>query len=91
MATGGSTKSSQGRLICAICLETYRRPKLLPCYHTFCQACLESLAPPPAPTLACPTCRTNILIPPGGATDFQVSKSDQTTWSSHGGRVKELG
>lgn len=29
-------------LTCAICLDRYRNPKLLPCHHTYCQEpCLE--------------------------------------------------
>ena len=73
MATGGERTS--GRLTCAVCLEKYRRPKLLPCFHTFCLTCLESLAPPPAPSLTCPACRTVVPLPPGGVAEFQVSAS----------------
>ncbi|KAK3608722.1 hypothetical protein CHS0354_007386 [Potamilus streckersoni] len=29
-------------LQCPICLETLRRPKLLPCGHTYCASCLQS-------------------------------------------------
>ena len=38
MAEGGRDKHS---LICGICLEQYKEPKILPCSHTFCLACLE--------------------------------------------------
>ena len=28
---------------CSICLEPFNQPKILPCLHTFCSACLEKL------------------------------------------------
>ena len=40
---GMAEKVDDDPLICSICLDSYKRPKLLPCFHTFCQACLERL------------------------------------------------
>ncbi|CAI8019420.1 Tripartite motif-containing protein 2 [Geodia barretti] len=31
------------QLSCSVCLEEYRRPRVLPCLHVFCEACLEKL------------------------------------------------
>ena len=28
---------------CGVCNETYTIPKVLPCFHTFCQPCLEKV------------------------------------------------
>ena len=42
-AIGMAEKVDDDPLICSICLDSYKRPKLLPCFHTFCQACLERL------------------------------------------------
>ncbi|KAK7454691.1 hypothetical protein BaRGS_00039557 [Batillaria attramentaria] len=41
MATAGDS----ARVTCSICMESYkgRRPKLLPCFHTFCLPCLTAL------------------------------------------------
>ena len=30
-------------LECAVCLEQYKEPKVLPCLHSFCKTCLEGL------------------------------------------------
>ena len=40
MAEGGSTNKSSS-LTCGICLEQYKEPKILPCSHTYCLACLQ--------------------------------------------------
>ena len=37
---------------CAICLEPFKDPVLLPCTHTYCRACLQGMRQD-----ACPTCR----------------------------------
>ncbi|CAH1241656.1 TRIM2 [Branchiostoma lanceolatum] len=52
-------------LTCSICMEVYTRPKMLPCIHTFCQRCLEGYAAGKS-SLACPTCRREIMLPTGG-------------------------
>ncbi|KAK7474362.1 hypothetical protein BaRGS_00034410 [Batillaria attramentaria] len=79
MATGGSVRS-QGdtdrneALTCALCLDIYTSPKLLPCHHTFCQHCLEDLAAKhPHNNFPCPSCRKETAVPPGGVSDFQTN------------------
>ncbi|XP_077987474.1 tripartite motif-containing protein 2-like [Glandiceps talaboti] len=52
-------------LICMICLERYQNAKLLPCLHTFCGHCLETLVKK-AGELLCPVCRRPQTIADGG-------------------------
>ncbi|NXO51191.1 TRIM3 protein, partial [Aramus guarauna] len=33
-------------LVCSICLDRYRNPKVLPCLHTFCESCIPGPAAP---------------------------------------------
>uniref|UniRef100_A0A8C3FA51 Tripartite motif containing 56 n=1 Tax=Chrysemys picta bellii TaxID=8478 RepID=A0A8C3FA51_CHRPI len=51
-------------LTCPICLERLRRPKILPCLHTYCQGCLEGLLGD-GPGLRCPECREDVSLPQG--------------------------
>ena len=41
---------------CKICKKRYEDPKLLPCLHTFCKACLEQSIEKHNGTLYCPVC-----------------------------------
>lgn len=46
MAKASSLADSLGKeLECAVCLEQYKEPKVLPCLHSFCKKCLEGLLP----------------------------------------------
>ena len=56
------------QLSCSVCLEEYRSPRVLPCLHVFCEACLEKLAVAQGSRLSapCPNCRQPALLPQGG-------------------------
>ena len=56
------------QLSCSVCLEEYRRPRVLPCLHVFCEACLEKLAVAQGGRLSapCPNCRQPAQLPQGG-------------------------
>ena len=47
---------------CAVCLDLYDDPRLLPCLHTFCKTCLTRTATTNSvdacTKLSCPACRT---------------------------------
>ncbi|XP_076437868.1 uncharacterized protein LOC143277029 [Babylonia areolata] len=71
MATGGE-EDIDTKLCCAICLEPYRRPKMLRCFHSFCQSCLQGVAGS-SPSFPCPSCREIMLLPPGGVGALQTN------------------
>lgn len=67
-------------LTCGTCLCTYdaheRTPKLLPCSHTVCRNCLESIVAAQhldTGCFRCPICRENVHIPQGGVVSLPPS------------------
>ncbi|XP_023933334.1 tripartite motif-containing protein 2-like [Lingula anatina] len=61
-------------LTCSICLEEYEDPRLLPCYHTFCLACISDHAKGTLTTkrtFQCPVCREDVQFPPGGLSELK--------------------
>ena len=50
---------------CSICFETLKKPKGLPCSHTFCLECLETYSKDEAPggKMHCPVCHQQFAIP----------------------------
>ena len=75
-------KKLEEQLICAICHDLYTNPRTLPCFHSFCQQCLEGL---PLDSqgqgellISCPVCQhcTQLPQPVGVAgflTAFQIN------------------
>lgn len=53
-------------LECSLCEETYKQPKSLICFHTFCQDCLEKFVQRCNNSLVCPKCRKQTGIPQEG-------------------------
>lgn len=53
---------SSVNVFCPLCHEMFTHPRLLPCLHTFCKRCLESLIVPRSNFLTCPACRSEIPI-----------------------------
>ena len=66
MAEEALKKLFEEQLNCSICLDTYTDPKLLQCFHVYCQQCLVPLVDRDQQGqlgLSCPTCRQVTPIP----------------------------
>ena len=57
-------KKVTGHLTCPICYEFYKKPKYLPCYHSYCEECLVKLVV--QSNITCPECRKTSVIPSRG-------------------------
>ena len=60
-------KKLEDQLTCAICLEAFKDPKLLQCFHVYCKECLDRLVvtdQQEQASVRCPTCRCATLLPP---------------------------
>ena len=67
-------KKLEEQLNCSICLDTYTDPKLLKCFHVYCQQCLVPLGVRDQQgqlSLTCPTCRQVTPIPDKGVAGLQ--------------------
>ena len=63
----------QEQVTCGICLEPYTQPKLLKCFHVFCEHCLRPLVREGVQgrSLTCPHCRQKTDLPAGGVSGLQ--------------------
>ena len=60
-------------LTCPICLDQYTDPKLLHCFHVFCEKCLKPVArqTPQGQVVECPNCRHLTSLPQEGVSGLQ--------------------
>ena len=64
----------EDELNCTICKDTYTDPKLLQCYHIYCQKCLVKLAvrdQQGGQLITCPICRHTTPVPANGVAGLQ--------------------
>ena len=70
--TKEALKKLDSQLECSLCLDNFKEPKLLPCFHVFCKSpCLEKLVAKNGQSLQCPTCRHLVLLPAKGVSGLQ--------------------
>ncbi|XP_064384470.1 tripartite motif-containing protein 2-like [Halichondria panicea] len=64
----------EDQLSCLVCLEPYTNPRLLSCFHIYCQHCLEDIvAHNRQGQLECPKCRRPTPLPPTGVSGLQAA------------------
>ena len=56
-------------LTCPVCYKIFKNPKYLPCYHSYCEACLENMTKENF-EIACPECRKTAIVPAGGVKEL---------------------
>ena len=63
----------QEQVTCGVCLEPYKQPRLLKCFHVFCEQCLQRLVRGggEGQTLQCPQCRQDTQLPAGRVPGLQ--------------------
>ncbi|PNF25479.1 hypothetical protein B7P43_G05998 [Cryptotermes secundus] len=49
-------------LECKLCNKRLRRPKMLPCQHTYCLSCLQGLVQPTSKAVDCPDCGLQVPL-----------------------------
>ncbi len=70
--TKDAIEKLDAKLECSICLDAFKQPKLLPCYHVFCKSpCLEKLVTKDGHSLTCPTCRHIVPLSERGVDGLQ--------------------
>ena len=63
-------------LQCAICMDEYKDPRILPCHHTLCFECIASVVQSSSISgrfFRCPQCRYDVCVPRGGVGDLPIN------------------
>ncbi|KAJ8256295.1 hypothetical protein COCON_G00184470 [Conger conger] len=77
-------ESLEEDLTCSVCYSLFRDPCVLPCSHTFCRGCLDSVLHasgnfsiwrPLRVPLKCPNCRSVAELPPAGVEGLPANVS----------------
>ena len=62
-------KKIQDQVTCGICLDSSKQPKLLMCFHVYCEQCLQRLVRG-GTGLQCPQCHKLTPLPEGGVSNL---------------------
>ena len=76
-----SLEDLEKEVTCAVCLEHYTEPKVLPCLHYYCKKCIVKMAIKKNP-IACPDCRK--------VTKIMKGEEDELPTAHFVNRLKEL-
>ena len=65
-------EASKKDLTCSVCLDRLKDRKLLPCLHTYCNACLQGILRKSSDksNIQCPQCRSIHAVPSGGVNEL---------------------
>ena len=55
-------------MVCPSCKQLFKNPKYLPCYHSYCEECLEKMQE--YSMITCLKCRNETIVPAGGVKDL---------------------
>ena len=68
MMAAKDVKMATDNLSCPVCYQLFKKPKYLPCHHSYCEQCLEKMQV--QSKIVCPECRKEAIVPPGGVKDL---------------------
>ena len=66
--SAADVKKAQNNLTCPVCYQLFKNPKYLPCYHSYCEGCLEKMQV--QSKIICPECRKEAKVPAGGVKEL---------------------
>ena len=68
MMAAKQVKKIVNSLSCPICYKLFKKPKFLPCFHSYCEQCLERIKE--RSKIKCPLCIKEVSVPAGGVKEF---------------------
>ena len=68
MMAAKDVKMATDNLSCPVCYQLFKKPKYLPCHHSYCEQCLEKMQV--QSKIICPECRKEAIVPSGGVKDL---------------------
>ena len=66
--SAAEVKKAQNNLTCPVCYQLFKNPKYLPCYHSYCEGCLEKMQV--QSKIICPECKQEAKVPAGGVKEL---------------------
>ena len=66
--SAAEVKKAQNNLTCPVCYQLFKNPKYLPCYHSYCEGCLEKMQV--QSKIICPECRQEAKVSAGGVKEL---------------------